>query len=133
MHNRFLVYLLGIFIATIMLVVFLQYNSNRNINNLIQGNESLISEFQIIGETKKLQTDLLYIESQIHRTVISEDSVYLDRIRQKEKNVTESLSKLNPLLLTDSTKELVQLLDSLIDDKLKFSENIGVPALASIP
>ncbi|MDB5222187.1 MAG: response regulator [Chitinophagaceae bacterium] len=125
MHNkRFMVYLLGIFIATIMLVVFLQYNSNRNINNLIHGNESLINEFQIIGEAKKLQTDLLYIESQIHRTVISEDSVYLGRIRQKEKNVTESLSKLNPLLLTDSTKQLVQLLDSLIEDKLKFSENI---------
>ena len=69
-NQRFMLYLLGIFITTIILIVFLQYNSNSNINKLIHGNESLINEFQIIGETQKLQTDMLYIESQIHRAVI---------------------------------------------------------------
>jgi len=123
-NKRFMLYLFGVFIITIILVVYLQYNSNRNIHKLILGNESLITEFQIIGETQKLQTDLLYIESQIHRTVISEDSSYLDGIRQKEKNVRELLSRLNPLLQTENTKGLIQHLNSLIEDKLEFSENI---------
>jgi len=122
--KRFMFYLFGIFIITIILIVYLQYNSNRNIHKLILGNESLITEFQIIGETQKLQTDLLYIESQIHRTVISEDSSYLGGIRQKEKNVRELLSRLNPLLQTENTKGFIQHLDSLIEDKLEFSENI---------
>ena len=121
---RFMLYLLGIFISTIMLVVFLQYNSNSHINKLIQGNESLISEFQIIGETQKLETDMLYIESEIHRAVIGEDSSYLKSIQNKEKNARERLLKLKPLLLTDSTKGLMQQLDSLIEEKLKFGNNV---------
>jgi len=123
-NKRFIFYLLGVFITTIILIVYLQYNSNSNINKLIHGNESLINEFQIIGETQKLQTDMLYIESEIHRAVIGEDSSYLEGIRNKEKNARARLSKLNPLLTTDSTKRLVQKLDSLIEEKLAFGNNV---------
>jgi signal transduction histidine kinase/CheY-like chemotaxis protein len=123
-NRKFMIYLFGVFIITIILIIYLQYNSNRNINKLILGNESLITEFQIIGETQKMQTDLLYIESQIHRAVIGEDSSYLEGIWQKEKNVREALSKLTPILLTESTQRNVQLLDSLVKYKLEFSENL---------
>jgi len=75
-NKKFMLYLLGIFVTTIMLIVFLQYNSNNNINKLIQGNESLIREFRIIGETQKLETHLLFIESHIYRTVFSKDSSF---------------------------------------------------------
>lgn len=122
-NKQFMIYLLGIFISTIILIVYLQYNSGSHINKLITGNESLINEFQIIGETQKLQTDMLYIESEIHRSVIGEDSGYLESIQNKEKNVRASLSNLIPLV-PDSTKRLVQQLDSLINEKLKFDNNI---------
>jgi signal transduction histidine kinase/FixJ family two-component response regulator len=125
MHNKqFMLYLLGIFNSTIILIVFLQYNSNRHINKLILGNESLINEFKIIGETQKLESDMLYIESQIHRAVIGEDSSYLEAIRNKEKNARARLSMLIPLLQSDSTRQQLQLLDSLINDKLKFGNNV---------
>jgi signal transduction histidine kinase/CheY-like chemotaxis protein len=123
-NKRFMIYLLGIFITTMILIVFLQYNSNSNINNLIHGNESLMSEFQIIGETQKLETDMLYIESHIYRTVFSKDSSFLEDISNNEKKVRKILSKLRPLVLTDSTKKLVQELDSLIEVKLEFGHII---------
>ncbi len=123
-NKRFMLYLLGIFITTMILIVFLQYNSNSNINKLIQGNESLMSEFQIIGETQKLETDMLYIESHIYRTVFSKDSSFLEDISNNEKKVREILSKLRPLVLTDSTKKLVQELDSLIEVKLEYGHII---------
>ena len=123
-NQRFMLYLLGIFITTIILIVFLQYNSNSNINKLIHGNESLINEFQIIGNTQKLQTDMLYIESQIHRAVIGEDSSYFEGIRNKEKNVRTNLNNLKSLILTDSTQGLIQQIDSLIEEKLNFGENV---------
>jgi len=119
-----MLYLLGIFITTMILIVFLQYNSNSNINKLIQGNESLMSEFQIIGETQKLETDMLYIESHIYRTVFSKDSSFLEDISNNEKKVRKILSKLRPLVLTDSTKKLVQELDSLIEVKLEYGHII---------
>jgi signal transduction histidine kinase/DNA-binding response OmpR family regulator len=123
-NKRFMLYLLGIFIATITLIVFLQYNSNNNINKLIQGNESLISEFKIIGETQKLETDMLYIESHIYRTVFSEDSSFLEGIKSREENVRAGLLKLRPLVLTDSTKNLVQELDSLMEEKLEVGHSV---------
>ncbi|HET7002664.1 MAG TPA: ATP-binding protein, partial [Puia sp.] len=122
--KRFMLYLLGIFVATIMLIVFLQYNSKNNIDKLIQGNESLIREFQIIGETRKLETNLLFIESHIYRTVFSADSSFYEDIQSNERNVREILSKLKPLVLTDSTQKLVRKLDSLIELKLELGHII---------
>jgi signal transduction histidine kinase/CheY-like chemotaxis protein len=119
-----MLYLLGIFITTILLIVFLQYNSNNNINKLIQGNESLTREFQIIGETQKLETDLLFIESHIYRTVFSKDSSFVEDIKNNERNVRAVLAKLRPLVLTDSTKKRVQELDSLVELKLEFGHII---------
>jgi signal transduction histidine kinase/DNA-binding response OmpR family regulator len=123
-NKRFMLYLLGIFITTMILIVFLQYNSNNNINKLIQGDESLIREFQIIGETQKLETDMLFIESHIYRTVFSKDSSFLEDIKSNEKKVRKILSNLRPLVLTDSTKKLVQELDSLIEVKLDYGHVI---------
>jgi signal transduction histidine kinase/CheY-like chemotaxis protein len=123
-NKRFIIYLLGIFVTTIMLIAFLQYNSNNNINKLIQGNESLIREFQIIGETQKLETDMLFIESHIYRTVFNKDSSFVEDIKNNEKNVREVLEKLRPLVLTDSTKKLVLKLDSLVELKLEFGHTI---------
>jgi signal transduction histidine kinase/DNA-binding response OmpR family regulator len=123
-NKRFMLYLLGIFITTMILIVFLQYNSNNNINKLIQGNESLIREFQIIGETQKLETDMLYIETHIYRSIFSEDSSFLENIKSREKSVRAAMLKLQPLVLTDSTKRRVQELDTLIEEKLETSNNI---------
>src|SRR5450631_3263367 len=123
-NKRFILYLLGIFVTTIMLIVFLQYNSNNNINKLIEGNESLIREFQIIGETQKLETDMLFIESHIYRTVFSKDSSFLKDIKGNEGKVRKIMSELRPLVLTDSTKKLVKELDSLVEVKLGFGHII---------
>ena len=123
-NKRFMLYLLGIFVTTMLLIVFLQFNSNNNINKLIQGNESLVREFQIIGETQKLETDMLFIESHIYRTVFSNDSSFLEDIKNNENKVRNILSKLRPLVLTDSTKKLVRALDSLTELKLELGHII---------
>src|SRR6202035_5915831 len=103
-NKRFMLYLLGIFITTIILIIFLQYSSDGNLNKLVQGNESLIREFLIVGETQKLETDMLYIESHIYRTVFSEDSSFLDGINNREQSVRAGQVELQPLACNDSTK-----------------------------
>ena len=57
-NKQFILYLLGIFVTTIILIVFLQYNSNGNINRLIHGNESLIKEFEGIKPARDLTIEL---------------------------------------------------------------------------
>ena len=123
-NKRFMLYLLVIFITTIILIVFLQYNSNSNIEKLIKGNEALITEFRILGETQKLESDMLYIETHIYRTVISNDSGYIPGIRNREEDAKARLLKLDSLLLTDSTAGLVRQLDSLVEEKLKFGNSL---------
>ncbi|MCW3119024.1 MAG: response regulator, partial [Chitinophagaceae bacterium] len=138
-NQRFMFYLLGIFVTTVILIVFLQYNSNSNINKFIRGNEALINEFQILGETQELETDMLYIETHVYRTVFSGDSSYFEGIKNRERSARTRLLKLKPLLLTDSNAALVQQLDSLIEEKLTFSNTLlttffekGQPALREI-
>lgn len=123
-NRRFMLFLLSIFISTIILIVFLQYNSDDHINKLIQGNESLISEFGIIGETQKLQADMLYIESDIHRAVINKDSSFLHAIQDREKNVRSTMFKLKQVPASNINKALIQQLDSLVEEKLKFGNNV---------
>ncbi len=129
-NKQFMLYLLGIFITTIILIVFLQDNSNGNINKLIRGNESFIREFEIIGMTQKVLTDILSIDSEIHRAVMGEDPGNIGVIQNKERNVRAGLSDLKPLLTTDSTHKLLQKLDSLIEEKLKFGDSVLI-ALAT--
>ena len=123
-NKQFLYFLLALLAAVICVILFLQYNSNKNIDQLIKGNDALIDEFGIIGETQKLQTDLLYIESEIYRTVIGEDSSYLPGIREKEKSVRLGLTRIKPLVSTDSAKKLVLKLDSLVEAKLTFGDSM---------
>ncbi|MCW3108380.1 MAG: response regulator [Segetibacter sp.] len=138
-NKQFMLYLLGIFVTTVILIVFLQYNSNSNINKLRHGNEALVNEFQILGETQELETDMLYIETHVYRTIFSGDSGYLEGIKNRERIARARLLKLKPFLLTDSTKALVRQLDSLIEAKLQFSNILinaffmkGQPALKEI-
>ena len=51
----------------------LQYNSGNSIRNLIQDNESLLSELQIKTKLQKFQTDIIFSETALRDLVNSDD------------------------------------------------------------
>ncbi len=65
MSRYFRYLLLAIFVAAVLLIVFLQFNSNRSINNLIRGNERLLNDLTTKNDLQHLQTDIIILENKI--------------------------------------------------------------------
>jgi len=121
--TKVLLYLLGIFIVTIMLIVFLQYNSNRNVNQLIQGNQELLTELQRRIAIHTLRENLFYVSAE-ERKMLNQPIMTLhpDMTNRRKKIATEieylkrlDAGNLNPGLMK---------LDSLVAQLLSFHNTV---------
>ena len=59
--KKIIFYLLAAFIAGNLLLIYIQYNSSKNINTLIKGNEKLLAEFHVSSELKELEKDIISV------------------------------------------------------------------------
>ncbi len=60
--KRFIYFILAVFIAGNLLMIFVQYNSAKNIENLTSGNEKLLYELRVNNELREMERDLLSVE-----------------------------------------------------------------------
>ncbi|HEY4108133.1 ATP-binding protein [Puia sp.] len=115
--NRIIYLLLCAFIAGNLLVIFMQYNSSRNIQLLITGNKQLLNEMRSGNRLRELEQDLLSSEIRIGRAVLTNDSIPLV---QAESLLAEALTLLDSLRITynqDSTLRNINRLATLADEK----------------
>jgi len=87
MRKKLFTYLLAIFIVTIMLIVFLQYNSNRNVNQLIDGNQALLTELQRRIAIHSLREDLYFISNEERRMITQNLPALQPEINTKRKRI----------------------------------------------
>ena len=95
--NRFIYFILSAFIAGNLLLIFIQYNSSKNINKLIEGNEKLLKELKVDNQLRELERDILSTEIDVRGAVATNDISYLDGVDHK---IAEALA------LLDSLKEM---------------------------
>jgi len=123
--NRYFRYLLlAIFIIAVLLIVFLQFNSNRSINKLIQGNENMLSDLEIKTNLQRLQTDIFTLESKMRGAVISGQSTDLWHLFEEINSVNESLQKLDILAKDKNIQPLLARLNRLVDSKTTFNRAV---------
>ncbi len=122
--RRFQISLLLIFLSTIVLVVVLQYNANKNIDELVAGNESLLTEISMKTRLQGLQNDLLSIDNNVRSSIISNDPSRLAGIEEEVARVKASVKELGELLETDSSRRLWDELNFLAEEKIKFSYKV---------
>ncbi len=121
--TKVLLYLLGIFIVTIMLIVFLQYNSNRNVNQLIQGNQELLTELQRRIAIHTLRENLFYVSAE-ERKMISQPPMTLHPdMNNRRKKIATEIEYLKKLDAGNHNPELMKL-DSLVAQLLSFHNNV---------
>ena len=75
--NRIIYSMLCAFIAGNMLIIFVQYNSSKNIHSLIIGNKKLLKELNVGNQLREAERDVLATEIRIGRTVATNDTSYL--------------------------------------------------------
>jgi len=97
MRKKLFTYLLAIFIVTIMLIVFLQYNSNRNVNQLIDGNQALLTELQRRIAIHSLREDLYFISNEERRMITQNLPALQPEINTKRKRIAAEVEYLKKI------------------------------------
>ena len=97
MRKKLFTYLLAIFIVTIMLIVFLQYNSIRNVNQLIDGNQALLTELQRRIAIHSLREDLYFISNEERRMITQNLPALQPEINTKRKRIAAEVEYLKKI------------------------------------
>jgi signal transduction histidine kinase/DNA-binding NarL/FixJ family response regulator len=122
--KRTIYYLLAAFIAGNLLLVYLQYNSSKNIDGLISGNERLLNEFRVDKELGSLEKSIHTIEKDVRNTVVSGNMAYAVNIDRQVAVVEQSLQRLQEINDDDSAVEFIDELDHLVREKVAISRKI---------
>lgn len=122
--RQFKFFLLLIFLVTTTLVVILQYNANKNIDELVDGNESLLGEFQMKTRLQDLRNDLLSIDNKVRTNIITDDEERRTGIDEEVASVKASVKELGEMLVTDSSRRLWDELNVLTDEKIRHSYKV---------
>jgi signal transduction histidine kinase/DNA-binding response OmpR family regulator len=133
---RYLV--LWLFLFGIVIIVFLQVMSGYNIKRLIDGNKSLLNELQIQTELRKIEADMLSVESDIRGAVITGNEAYIGNIAARNDTIDNDLKRIMNVLMQQSPED-IRSLQQLIQRKKEFSlgildqfHNNGKPAAEAL-
>jgi signal transduction histidine kinase/CheY-like chemotaxis protein len=116
--------ILSTFIAGTLLIIFMQYNSAKNINNLMMGNRRLLNELKAANQLRELDRDLLAAETRINRTVATGDT---SRLKEVDEQLTEASGLINSLRATsieDSSLRNLERLSALANEKMTLKARI---------
>ncbi len=122
--KKLVYYILAAFVFGTLLLIYIQYNSSKNINTLITGNEKLLNEFRVNSELKDLEKDILTIESKIRGTVTTKDTSHIEGLETQIRQIETDLELLQKISDDDNSVKYIDTLDYLVHEKLKFSHQI---------
>ncbi len=117
-------YILSGFVLGTLLLVFIQYNTSKNISNLITGNEKLINEFKVSNELKDLEKNIITVESRIRGTVTTKDTIHIEGLEKKIQQIEVELRQLQKISDDDNSVKYIDELDYMVHEKLKISHQI---------
>lgn len=115
---------LWLFLAGVALIVFIQFISGQNINRSIQGNKRLLEEVAIQYELRKLESDILTVESDIRGLVIMGDTSQMGEVASKIQNIQSTITTLQQQLKDTLLRQEVATLSTLVRNKIQFSYQI---------
>jgi signal transduction histidine kinase/CheY-like chemotaxis protein len=120
-RKRIILFILSAFLAGTFVLIYIQYNSSKNISLLINGNEKYLGEYLINNELKELEKDVVMIESNISNVISTNDSVYVKGLDAKIAKVATDLHRLQQVSDDETTIKEIDELDTVVHDKLNFS------------
>jgi len=122
--NRFIYFILTAFIAGNLLIIFMQYNSSKNIHNLITGNKKLLNELNAGNQLRELERDLLSSELKMNRAVATGDTFRMKEVELQLVQARGLLDSLRAITGQDSTLRDIDQLAALADEKSRLRARI---------
>ncbi|HTB26885.1 MAG TPA: ATP-binding protein [Puia sp.] len=123
MNLRKIIYFLSVaFISGNIILLYVHYNSNRNVNNLIEGNKKILAEMGVTNELRELNKDIAAIEGRYGGVKSVPDSNYIREFKAKIGIVQFDLDNLQKISDDDSSVIYINRLDLLVHEKLGYSK-----------
>jgi signal transduction histidine kinase/CheY-like chemotaxis protein len=122
--NRFIYFILTAFIAGNLLIIFMQYNSSKNVHNLITGNKKLLNELNAGNQLRELERDLLSSELKMDRSVATGDTSRMEEVGLQLLQARGLLDSLRAITGNDSTLRDIDQLAALADEKSRLRARI---------
>ncbi|MCU7551766.1 ATP-binding protein [Chitinophagaceae bacterium LB-8] len=122
--NRLIYFIVAAFIAGNLILIFIKYNSDKNIDKLIDDNEKLLDEFSVNNQLKTMERDVVLVESKVRGTVATNDTAYMEGVELQMAKVKSDLDDLQKIKDEDSAEEYIDQLDILVREKLRFNDQV---------
>jgi signal transduction histidine kinase/CheY-like chemotaxis protein len=107
-----------------LLLILVEYNSAKNIHNLIVGNEKLQNELIVHNQLRELERNLLSVEIKIRGAVATDDYSNLDGVDLLIADAKKYLDSLKVIGEQDSTIKNINRLYEVADEKLILKNRI---------
>ena len=109
--------MLAAFIAGNVVLIYIQYNSTKNINTLISSNEKVLGEIDVINNLRELKRDVTAADSStiLHTANSASNEV---EMKNKIEKIQSNLDNLQKISDDDSSVKYIDVLDLLVHKKL---------------
>jgi signal transduction histidine kinase/response regulator of citrate/malate metabolism len=122
--NRLIYFFVAAFVAGNLILIFIKYNTDKNIQNLIGDNESLLNEFKVSNQLKTLERDVVLVDSKIKGAVTSNDTTHIEGVELQMAKMKSDLDILQKLAGNGSSEEDIDQLYYVVQEKLRFNSQI---------
>jgi signal transduction histidine kinase/CheY-like chemotaxis protein len=119
-------WVLWLFLLGIVFIVFLQVISGYNITRLMQGNQNLTNEMEVQNAVRKLQSDVLSVESDIRGAVITNDTTYISGVQGEIAGIRLQVQQLREQFGKEKFSGKLDTLEQLVRRKVDLSVQILV-------
>ena len=120
--KKIIFYILAASIVGTFVLLYVQYNSSKNITLLIDGNQKYLDEYHINSELKELEKDVVGIESNISDVISTNNPEDLKGMDVKIAKVDTDLDHLQQISDDSVTVKKIDELDSVVQKKILFSK-----------
>ena len=115
---------LWLFLFGIIIIVFLQVISGYNIRRLTEGNKNLLKELQVQNKLRKLETDVLRIESDIQGAITTGNDIYLANLVRNNLVIDSEFKDIHDDLNNPAVKSQLEMLETLLNEKKTFNQTL---------
>ncbi len=122
--KKIIIFILASFITGTLLLVYIQYNSSKNINKLIEGNETLMNVIEVNSKLNQLEKTIIKVESKVRGAIVIKNPTSIVGIDNEILEIKYLLKQLQRLSSGDSSLFYINSLDTLMQEKLLFNEEV---------
>jgi signal transduction histidine kinase/CheY-like chemotaxis protein len=117
-NKRFIYLVLTAFLAGTLLLIFIQYNTSKNVEQLITGNKKLLKELHTGNQLRVLERDIIWVESRIRAAIATDDTSHIEGVDAKIAEVISYVDTLKQINTDSSTLRDINRLEYLAGQKL---------------